>query len=107
MSANKNDKGHWEIDPTELFRVFPKGGPVEPENSGQNPDQYPSETIALHVEIRFLREQIARQDAEREREREQYAEQIADHRQAMTVLNDMRAEKALNSKGVFARLFGR
>lgn len=26
MSASRNDKGHWQIDPSELFRVFPKTG---------------------------------------------------------------------------------
>ena len=122
MSADKNDKGHWEIDPAELFRVFP------PETSSdQSPEPKPtplenhqnhSGTSALSVEVKLLREQIERMDRESERERAQLTDQIenlrgqierqsADHRQAMAALTDQRRQEPEKPrKGFLARLVG-
>ena len=121
MSAGKNDRGHWEIDPGELFRVFPKTGPAEQEKPIPTPNenrQNPTESRALEVEVRMLREQIERMDAERDRERAQLNDQIevlqqqaerqsADHRQALAALTDQREVSAAAPKrGWFARLVG-
>ena len=117
MSAGKNGKGHWQIDPAELFRVFPKTSsaersepkpttPIELEKGAQN--------NALEVEVKMLREQIERMDTERERERDQLNGQIddlrsqldrqsADHRQALAVLTDQRDRAA--EKGAEHRWF--
>ena len=104
MSAGKNDKGHWQIDPSELFRVFPRTGPAEHGEPNPTPSeglQKTTENGALEVEVKMLREQIARMEAERERERAQFTDQIealkdqaerqsADHRQALAALTDQR-----------------
>ena len=37
LSAKKNDRGHWEIDPGELFRAFPKTGFSEQEKPRPTP----------------------------------------------------------------------
>lgn len=121
MSAEKNEKGHWEIDPSELFRVFSKTSsdeqekplPTQSENHGKS-----VQNSALEIEVKMLREQIERMDAERERERSQLTDQIealkeqaerqsADHRQALAVLTDQR-EKVLepSKRGIWARLVG-
>ena len=106
MSADKNEKGHWEIDPAELFRVFPKTSSTEQEEPKPTPFENHHKTnqnSALEVEGKMLREQIERMDTDREREREQLADQIdtlrgqierqsADHRQALAVLQDQRAK---------------
>ncbi|MEM9469446.1 MAG: hypothetical protein AAF988_04725 [Pseudomonadota bacterium] len=64
ISAAKNTNGGYEIDPSELFRVFPalKGGRGN-EAGNVTPDMLPFEspnvTSALEVEIKFLREKVA------------------------------------------------
>lgn len=121
LTAAKNDKGHWEIDPSELFRAYPRTSSPEPQKPQPTPTenhQKPSETSGLEVEVKMLREQIERMDAERERERAQLSEQIeilreqaerqsADHRQALAVLTDQREKSAEQPKrGLWARLVG-
>jgi hypothetical protein len=121
MSAAKNDMGHWEIDPAELFRVFPKTSSDEQEEPKATPrenHEKTSQTSALDVEVKMLREQVERMDAERERERAQLGAQIealreqaerqsADHRQALAVLTDQRDKAAKPFKrGLWARLVG-
>ena len=118
MSAEKNEKGHWQIDPSELFRVFPKSSSTEQEKPKPTPLENPQKTSqnsALEVEVKMLREQIDRMDTERERERAQFTDQIealreqaerqsADHRQALAALTDQR--EAATKRGFWARLMG-
>lgn len=121
MSAKKNDKGYWEIDPSELFRVFPKttsDGQKEPKPTTSENHDKTGGNRALEIEIRMLREQIERTDAERERERAQLNGQIetlrdlaerqsADHRQVIAALTDQRERGAeLPKRGFWARLRG-
>ena len=104
LSANKNTRGHWEIDESDLDRVFSKTRPAEPQeptkNRLENRENH-SETSALQVEVKMLREQIERIDDASSRERDQMADQIAnlreqierqsaDHRQALAVITDQR-----------------
>jgi len=121
MSSEKNEKGHWEIDPSELFRVFPKTSSYNPEKPIRTPFESHQKTIqnsALEIEVKMLREQIERMDSERERERSQLTDQIealkeqaerqsADHRQALAALTDQR-EKTQKppQRGFWARLIG-
>ena len=119
MSAEKNEKGHWQIDPAELFRVFQKSSSTEQPEPKPTPLENPQKTgqnRALEVEIKMLREQIDRMDTERERERAQFTDQIealreqeerqsADHRQALAALTDQRDRDAERPKrGLWARL---
>lgn len=121
MSADKNDRGHWQIDPAELFRVFEKTSSTEQGKPTPTPTQNhqkTSETSALEIEVKMLREQIERMDAERDRERSQLTDQIealkdqaerqsADHRQALAALTDQRERAAEQPKrGLWARLVG-
>lgn len=119
MSAGKNDKGHWQIDPSELFRVFPRTGLTEQKEPKPTPYeslQKTTENGALEIEVKMLREQIERMDIERERERAQFTDQIealknqaerqsADHRQALAALTDQRGKEQLK-RGFWARLVG-
>lgn len=121
LTATKNDKGHWEIEPAELFRAYPKTGfsePQKPQPTPQENGQKTSETSALEIEVKMLREQIERMDEERNRERGQLTDQIealreqaerqsADHRQALAALADHRERAAEQPKrGLWARLLG-
>jgi len=106
MSAEKNEKGHWEIETSELFRVFPRTGSTEhtePKTTSHEEPSKNSQNSALEVEVKMLREKIEDANLEREREREQASEQIeslrgqierqsADHRQALAAIADQRPQ---------------
>lgn len=47
LSAHKDSKGRYEIDPAELFRVFPKTGSIEPDNNHEKT----GETERLRAEL--------------------------------------------------------
>lgn len=118
ISAEKDDKGRWQIDPSELSRwmsanPFPNGVETQGETHMET-----HENSALSVEIKMLREQIDTMKAERDRERgqlvdqiealrEQAARQSADHRQALAALTDQRERDAGPSRrGFWAKLIG-
>lgn len=118
LAAVKNDKGHWEIEPVELFRAYPKTGFLDPEKPQLTPiviSQKTDENGALEVEIKMLRERVDAMTAERERERGQLVDQIEDLRAR---LNGAEAERArINAlltdqrerypkRGFWARMFG-
>jgi chromatin segregation and condensation protein Rec8/ScpA/Scc1 (kleisin family) len=104
LSANKNARGHWEIDESELDRVFSKARltePQEPDKNRYDTRENHSETRALQVEVKMLREQIEKIDNASTRERDQMTDQITnlreqierqstDHRQALAVITDQR-----------------
>jgi hypothetical protein len=106
MSAEKNEKGHWEIETSELFRVFPRTGSAEhtePKPTSHAEPSKNNQNSALEVEVKMLREKIEDANLEREREREQASEQIeslrgqierqsADHRQALAAITDQRPQ---------------
>lgn len=83
VTAAKNDKGHWEIEPSELFRAYPKTGFSEPWKPQVTPKENhlkTSESSVLEIEVKMLREQIEAMNAERDRERCQLVDQIDDLR---------------------------
>lgn len=90
ISAEKDDKGRWQIDPSELSRwmsanPFPNGVEIQEETHMET-----HENSALSVEIKMLREQIDTMKAERDRERDQLVGQIEDLR---TRLDGAEAER--------------
>jgi len=117
LSASKNDKGHWEIEPSELFRAYPKTGFLGDEKPDYTPRTEPqnqSKNSALEVEVKMLREQMAEIRSMNERERqglidqietlkEQAERQSADHRQALAALTDQRETP---KRSIWARLVG-
>lgn len=114
LSAERGDKGAFLIDPSELFRVFPKSSNddqtlpmVNTENEQGNTD--------LEREVEALRQQIETANLERERERAQLSETITDlrtrldreneERRALTaMITDQRAGQG--GKRGFLGLFG-
>jgi len=103
MSAEKNEKGHWEIDPSELFRVFSKTSSAERERpfpTSLENHQKTTQNSALEIEVKMLTDQI-------EALKEQAERQSADHRQALAALTDQRERAAEQPKrGLWARLLG-
>lgn len=122
ISAEKDDKGRWQIDPSELQRWM-DANPLP--NSTENQITTLSEThenssgnSGLSVEVKLLREQIDKIEAMHDRERQTLSDQIDDlkteaerrsreHMQALAVLTDQR-EKAPEppKRGFWARLTG-
>lgn len=120
ISGEKDAKGRWQIDPSELQRWM-EANPLQ--NADENQDatlsdtpQNPSGNSALEVEVKMLREQMAeiRSLNERERQglldqiealREQAERQSADHRQALAALTDQRDRKRPR-RGLWGRLMG-
>lgn len=120
LSASKNDRGHWEIEPAELFRAYPKTGFLEPEKPQptlQGNQEKTSENGTLEIEVKMLREQIDTMTAERDRERVQLVDQIedlrsrldgaeAERRRLNALLTDQR-EASIPNRGFWARLLER
>lgn len=118
ISGEKNEKGHWEIDTSELDRVFEKTSSetdAEPLFNPPSNDQKPHGTSALATEVKMLREQMAQMETMHERERDLLVNQIddlkteaerrsAEHMQALAVLTDQR-DNVSGRRGWFS--FGR
>ena len=99
MSAGKNDKGHWQIDPSELFRVFPKTGSTEQGEPKPTPSeslQKTTENGALEVEVKMLREMLEETRADRD--------SWKDQAQKITALIE---DQTVRKKGCWARITGR
>jgi hypothetical protein len=118
ISAEKDDKGRWQIDPSELSRWM-SANPVL--NSIENQHETPEEThenSALEVEVKMLRERIDAMTAERDRERGQLVDQIEDLRARLdgaeaervrlnAILTDQREKSSERSKrSLWKRLTG-
>jgi hypothetical protein len=97
ISAKKNDLGHFEIDPAELFRVYPING-----NKAVNPEQH--KTPILQGQIEVLRELIRQLESERDDLRTD-----RDHWriQATAVLADLRDKAEVPRRGFWSRLFNK
>ena len=61
LSGRRNDKGEWEIDPAELFRVFPKQNGTERQKERNRTLENPEQNPLLEQEIQHLREQLNRE----------------------------------------------
>lgn len=99
LSAPKDSKGRYQIDPSELFRVFPKTGLTEPYENRTEPGVIERLRAELEGERRLnqaLIDQVddlkARLDSETE-----------ERRAATRLLTD----EASRRMGLFSRLFGR
>ena len=58
LSGSKNDRGHWEIDQSELDRVYPQQGDDKARPQVGNT----SETTETHIENRVLAVRLEEQD---------------------------------------------
>ena len=112
MSADKNDKGHWEIDPAELFRCFPKQGETAPPEPKATHHQKTTENSPIAVEVATLREQLRSAETEKGylvqqiedlRERAERAERKEDEARALLTATAAEAPP----KGFWSRITGR
>lgn len=101
MSAPKNDRGHYSIDPAELHRAFPFKMTDHPEPVPNRspvplpttPENHPK-TAVLEREVDLLREMLAK------------AETNAEHWRSMAERQQILLEDN-RPKGFFKRLLGR
>jgi hypothetical protein len=121
ISAEKDDKGRWQVDPSELQRWM-DANPFP--NTLKNQDTTPAETLenpvensALSTEVKMLREQMEKLEAIHERERQTLVSQVEDlkteaerrsreHMQALAVLTDQREKVAEPPRRFFGLLKG-
>lgn len=61
LSAGRDEKQQWQIDPAELFRVYPPQPKTEREATAPNNDETPSEIARMLVKEREERERERRQ----------------------------------------------
>jgi hypothetical protein len=118
ISAEKDGKGRWQIDPSELSRwmsanPFPNSLENQSETLGET-----HENSALGVEVKMLRERIDAMTAERDRERGQLVDQIEDLRARLdgaeaervrlnALLTDQRERpRAEGGQSFWRRMFG-
>ncbi len=84
MSAARLETGQIEVDPAELFRVFPPVASQRPEHSPSHAHAMPDATDgnalrsnALEVEVKLLREMLEQLREDRDAWREQAAKALA------------------------------
>jgi len=86
MSASKDDKGQYQIDPAELYRVFP----VNTGNSRATVESVQQETgietSGLHATVEHLRELLAEIKSERDDLRSRLDRESEERREAQTKL---------------------
>lgn len=104
VSGVQDGKGHWQIDPSELARVYqPRTG--QPESTGKDDTvNFTSKNTTLQSEVEALKARLT--DAE---QRAAMAEALAEERSKH--IEDLRRmlpapDNALRSKGLFKRLLG-
>lgn len=96
ISASKNDKGGFDIDPAELFRVFPRNSETVSGNSTMKQTVTPietPETARLEAEIQGLKAQLSMMREyvdDLKGQRDKWQEQAE---QSQRILQDMRPVK--------------
>ena len=105
VSAKKDDKGQWQIDPAELHRVYPaisSNSLKEDKNLRLETPSNTYENIALKKEVELLREQNNILKDERDDLRRRLDAESEERRSLTLMLTDQRPKK----KTVLNRLFG-
>lgn len=84
LSASRDDKNQWQIDPAELFRVYPAKTDTEPPYRVAEHHTEPQPTTPQnHPTTAAMLDKIATLEAERDREREQLQATIDDLRRRL------------------------
>jgi len=104
ISANKNDNGGWDIDPSELFRVYPVTAATGSGNSAvkrnATPSPAPDETPETAVSMARLEAEVGGLKAQMELMREQLDDMKVERgkwqdqaQSAQRLLTDMRPQR--------------
>ena len=101
ISAQKDDNGHWQIEPVELFRVYPKANQVNKVNDNQLTTGNNKVNSDLQDEIEVLREKSKMQKErieELSEERNNWKEQA--NKLLLTYESDKQAQQNKESEAV-------
>jgi excisionase family DNA binding protein len=97
ISAAKDGLGEWQIDPSELHRVYePLSVRTVADEAVWNDTHQaisPVETALLRAEVEQMRERIASLETDRERERREASETISDLRRRLDQSEQERRDK--------------
>ena len=100
ISAKKNDKGAYEIAPSELHRVFQ---PTSNDNPKMERDATREETGVLRAENELLRQQISQMENTVHDLRKRLDAESEERRKLTLMLTDQRT----SAGGFWSRLFGK
>lgn len=97
LSAYRNDINQWEIQPAELFRVYPIRSETEQPNTNRTPEteQANSQSTTKPNTQNGLLFLLKKEQAERERERRQLEDTIADLRKRLDASENERRQLLL------------
>lgn len=101
LSAARSDTGSWQIDPSELFRVFPQQNTKNPEKEQNSTPENGLQNSLLAREIQLLHERLGEKDSiidDLRLDRDHWRQQ------ATALLTDGRLQKR---SGFWTRLFGK
>jgi len=90
LSASRRDDESYDIDPSELHRVFPPVSVLEAKNDNMVRDDIANDISLLQAELKIRDQKIDLIEGEREREREQLTAQIDDLRRRLDVEGEER-----------------
>ena len=118
LSATKDDRGQWLIDPAELERVYGSLLSPDADEEADGQDAYAMQVAALTREVALLREMLdherrtARETLEHERrsfeqERSFLRGMLERQTEQVKLLTDERQQKERHSPTLLSRLFGR
>lgn len=99
ISATRDDKGQYQIDPAELFRVYPA-------KSLEVCDTRPNETATLQRENELLREQLDREREINRRLFDRLDEEAAERRKLTALLTHQPPAADPARPSFWRRLFG-
>lgn len=102
ISAKKDDKGEWRIEPVELFRVYPPANTDTPTDTGKVNGSVYAENMGLQAENEGLRELVNILKSERDDLRERLDQEGQERRQLTAMLTAPHPPKTL-----WQRLTGR
>ncbi len=85
LTATRNDKKQWQIDPAELGRVYPTNPKIER-------DETPTNDNSLQATIEHLRELLSRTERERDELSRRLDEEASERRKLTAILIDQRAK---------------
>jgi hypothetical protein len=110
VSAKKDAKGQWSIDPAELHRVYPPITGTSSENGSGKRQEILKETIGnsvLEREIELLRERLADKDKVIDYLQRNLDEEKEERRKLTLMLTDQRENAPNRPTGGFMQKFGR
>ena len=101
LSAAKDARGRWQIDPSEMDRVFPLNTSERTKHRNPNTEANPKN----HHEIEALNAKVAMLEQMVERERE-HADEWRKQAQNLALTHDRSPAPSSSKPGLLQRLFG-